>query len=155
MKPIKKKKDWPLFFKKVKKGAMIVSLSIAAICFVFGMYFTASAKQSKNDLFHYQISAKQFTEERKSSSEKIEYVLFFKPTCPACHEATPLIEEVVKKKNMSFKEVDVTGERELISSFNLKEVPTLVKFVDGKEVDREVGVSTEYDQFITNELEGK
>lgn len=149
----KNKRSRKGILQKIKKGTFIFCLSAAAICFFFGIYFSAQADSgAKENLFHYKVSVEQFNKDQKNNSRKIEYVLFFKPTCPTCHKAAPLIESVVREKGVHFSEVDVTGEEELIKVYDLVEVPTLVKLVDGKEVDRIVGISDNYEEFITNEL---
>ncbi|HUV39771.1 MAG TPA: thioredoxin [Planctomycetota bacterium] len=63
--------------------------------------------------------------------------------CPPCKMLAPIIEEVAEAVagRATVAALDVDESRKTASRFNVLNVPTLIFFKDGKEVERLVGVS--------------
>ena len=84
-------------------------------------------------------------EELVLKSPKPVVVNFFSPTCPPCRKLAPTIVSL-KEKYSDFAEVykvDVTKLPELASNYNIRSVPEVSFFVEGKEVERITGFNYE------------
>lgn len=73
------------------------------------------------------------------SSMGLVLVIFLAEWCGPCKMLTPFLKEIYQEKNIEIYTVDVDKNPETIGKFNIKSVPTLIFFVDGKFVDQMVG----------------
>jgi len=66
---------------------------------------------------------------------------FWANWCAPCHAMTPVIRRLSKEfdEKVIFAKVDVDNNRDLATQFNVRSVPTLVFFRNGKEWDRLTG----------------
>ena len=62
--------------------------------------------------------------------------------CGPCQKMSPLISRL-KREGYPIKKVDVDQEAELARRFNISSIPAFVLVVDGREVARSVGATTE------------
>jgi thiol-disulfide isomerase/thioredoxin len=65
--------------------------------------------------------------------------------CQPCKQVAPLYHQVsrdVEFKNIAFMEVDVSGNMNLINTYNIRSAPTFIMFSNGKEVSRFTGSRT-------------
>lgn len=67
---------------------------------------------------------------------------FWASWCTPCHVMTPILRDLAKEFDgrVVFAKVDVENNRDLAAQFNVKSIPTLVLFKNGKEWDRLTGV---------------
>jgi len=65
---------------------------------------------------------------------------FYAAWCPPCRVIAPLLERLAEEHagRVVFLKVDVDAEEELAARFGVRTVPTLISFLDGREVERAV-----------------
>ena len=69
---------------------------------------------------------------------------FWAPWCGPCKLLEPVLEEVVEKfPNVLFGKVNCDKAPELVKQYHVANIPALLIFKDGVEVDRVVGLSDE------------
>ena len=95
------------------------------------------------------IESKNFAE--VINSDKPVLVDFWAAWCGPCRVIGPTIEELANEYEGKaiVGKVDVDAQPELAMKFNVRSIPTLLFFKDGKVVERQVGVSSK------SELAGK
>lgn len=71
-------------------------------------------------------------------------VYYFSATwCGPCKFMKPVFQKFSEEhKNINSIMIDVDSDKELTSKFQIRSVPTIVFEVDGKEVDRVLGLNT-------------
>lgn len=70
-------------------------------------------------------------------------VEFTSPTCAPCREQFRILQELEKKTTgLEFIKVDATLARDMISTYSLKKVPTLILFQDGQPQARKEGLQS-------------
>ncbi|KAL3884427.1 hypothetical protein ACJMK2_024566 [Sinanodonta woodiana] len=62
------------------------------------------------------------------------FVLFYKPSCPKCHQVFPAFESVAirVKQRMNFAMVDMESNKKLLERFKIEKCPTAILFRQGK-----------------------
>ncbi len=70
-------------------------------------------------------------------------VYFYSPTCEYCKLATPILSPLAGEMGIDVKQFNLLEFPEGWTSHNIESTPTLVHYVDGKEVDRIVGLQEE------------
>lgn len=67
--------------------------------------------------------------------------------CAPCRTIGPIIDKLAEKyaDKISIGKIDVDENDEIVSSFNIRNVPTILFFKDGRIVDKHVGAITELD----------
>jgi len=70
---------------------------------------------------------------------------FYADWCGPCQTLLPTIHKLTEelKDDVIIKKVNVDEHQELAAKFNIRNIPTLLLFKDGKPVDRHTGVITE------------
>ena len=63
--------------------------------------------------------------------------------CGPCQRVAPMIERL-EREGLPIQSVDIDQQEELANRFRVDRVPTFILVVDGQEVDRVVGMMTEY-----------
>lgn len=66
-------------------------------------------------------------------------VKFYASWCQPCKRMDPIVGAYSKEHNIPVFHVNIEEASELAEAMNVMSVPTLVYFVDGEEVDRQVG----------------
>lgn len=66
-------------------------------------------------------------------------VYFYSPTCPACRETTPIVVPLSEEKGIDLKMYNLLEFEQGWSDYNIESTPTIIHYVDGKEVNRIVG----------------
>lgn len=85
-----------------------------------------------------KISEQEFRNEK----DGLVLVDFYADWCGPCRMVGPVVEELSEEiTDMNFRKVNVDEEQNLALSYNVRSIPTLILFKDGKEVDRIVGFS--------------
>ena len=77
-------------------------------------------------------------------SKKPVIVMFYAEYCPFCRSFAPIFESYSSDPNFIFSKADITDDDDpLWNKYNIKVVPTLVAFQEGREVARRDGVRGE------------
>lgn len=77
---------------------------------------------------------------------------FWAPWCMPCRMLIPIFQELEKEINgISFGKVNVDENAELAQRFGIMSIPTIIMFLNGKEMDRLVGAIPK-DELKTNIL---
>jgi thioredoxin 1 len=86
-------------------------------------------------------------EKEVAQAQGVALVDFWAAWCYPCKMIAPILEEIAKDYSGKIKvgkvEVDEAGA--VASRFNVMNIPTLILFKDGKEIERIVGVTTKED----------
>ena len=96
--------------------------------------------------FIIDINQDQFLEEVVEKSKTTPVIVdFWAPWCGPCKQLTPLLERVVNKKNgkIILAKINVDENQGIASQLNIKSIPTVYGFVDGKPVDAFQGLQPE------------
>lgn len=140
------------FFKRIKVPFMAGLLILSIIFFGLSMYYNSRAGESSvnasQDIFHYQVSSEEAKNTFAQENNTYQYILYYKKTCPACHDAAPKIEAQIEEKNRALAEIEVSDEREIREKESIEQVPTLIKMKNGKEISRVVGSNADFKTFI-------
>ncbi len=95
------------------------------------------------------LTEKNFQQQTKS---KVVIVDFWAAWCAPCRMMAPVLNDVADALpgNMQVGKINVEVEKALAQKFNVRSIPTLILFKDGKEVNRFVGVKTK--DFLLKEM---
>ncbi|MDD5185367.1 MAG: thioredoxin, partial [Paludibacter sp.] len=95
------------------------------------------------------LTEKNFQQQTKT---KIVIVDFWAAWCAPCRMMAPVLNDVADALpgNMQVGKINVEVEKALAQKFNVRSIPTLILFKDGKEVNRFVGVKTK--DFLLKEM---
>ncbi len=89
------------------------------------------------------ITEKNFKEK---TAKGVILVDFFANWCGPCRMMTPILEELATKiPGASFYKVDVDEDEKLARSFGILSIPTMILFVDGKQVEKHIGLISKTD----------
>ena len=92
------------------------------------------------------INKDQFVEEVVEKSKTIPVIVdFWAPWCGPCKQLTPILENLVNKKNgkVILAKVNVDENQGIAGQLNIQSIPTVYGFVDGKPVDAFQGAQPE------------
>lgn len=85
------------------------------------------------------VSRKSFTEEILNSKEVV-LVDFWADWCGPCKMLVPILEEIGDEKKVKICKINTDDEFDLATKFDIKSIPTIVVFKNGKEIDRIIGL---------------
>ena len=89
------------------------------------------------------ITEKNFKEK---TAKGVVLVDFFANWCGPCRMMAPILEELSSEiEGASFYKVDVDEDEKLARSFGILSIPTMILFVDGKKVDKHIGLMSKSD----------
>lgn len=78
-----------------------------------------------------------------NNSHKLVVVDFFADWCMPCLMIAPVIEELADEmKDVKFVKINIDDNKELSRKYEIRSIPCLIIFKDGKEVDRIIGNRT-------------
>lgn len=89
------------------------------------------------------INEDQFIEKVIEQSKTIPVIVdFWAPWCNPCKQLTPILEDLVKKKNkkINLVKVNVDENQNIASELNIQSIPTVYGFVNGRPVEAFQGV---------------
>ena len=92
------------------------------------------------------ISQDQFIEEVVEKSKSIPVIVdFWAPWCGPCKQLTPILEKVVeaKKGKVVLAKINVDENQGIAAQLNVRSIPTVYGFVDGKPIDAFQGEQSE------------
>lgn len=97
------------------------------------------------------MSIEKFTEDL---GKDLVMVDFHAKWCGPCRTLGPMIEKISEEKGVKLLKVDADGSEDLLASFGIRGIPTVIFFKDGQEIDRIVGLKqpTAYKEIIENHL---
>ena len=96
--------------------------------------------------FVIDINQDQFVEEVVEKSKSTPVIVdFWAPWCGPCKQLTPILENLVSKKNgkVILAKVNVDENQGIASQLNIQSIPTVYGFVDGKPIDAFQGAQPE------------
>ena len=96
--------------------------------------------------FVIDINQDQFVEEVIEKSKTTPVIVdFWAPWCGPCKQLTPILENLVKKKNgkVILAKINVDENQGIAGQLNIQSIPTVYCFVDGKPVDAFQGAQPE------------
>ena len=134
------------------KIALIVIAVIVVLLIVLIAYSRFKFKNMPNVAPNKDIlilSEKNFNQRLKG---KLVLVDFWAEWCGPCKVMLPILNEVSAAADGNFEvgKVDVDKNQALAQKYNVRSIPTLVAFRNGKEVARYVGIKTK--SFLVKEL---
>ncbi len=72
--------------------------------------------------------------------EGVVIVDMFATWCGPCKMLGPIVEELSNEyENVKFVKIDVDECEEIAKRYGIMSIPTIIKFVDGKEIDKKIG----------------
>lgn len=92
------------------------------------------------------INQDQFIEEVVEKSKTIPVIVdFWAPWCGPCKQLTPTLENVVNKKNgkVILAKINIDENQGIAAQLNIRSIPTVYGFVDGKPIDAFQGAQPE------------
>ncbi len=134
---------------------MITGIVIAAVVFAIITYFYLAMKKMKNtpmapDSDKIKVLTEQnFNQQTKKGVMLVDY---WAAWCAPCKMMVPVLNELSEllPANQSVGKVDVEKFQSLASKFNIRGIPTMILFKDGKEINRFVGMKTK--DFLLKEM---
>ncbi len=81
------------------------------------------------------LNTESFNEKLKNV-KGVMMVDFFATWCGPCRMLAPVLEEVSQESTAEIYKVDIDESENLARSYGIMAVPTMIVFVDGKEVER-------------------
>ena len=92
------------------------------------------------------INQDQFISEVIEKSKTIPVIVdFWAPWCGPCKQLTPVLENIIKKKNgkIVLAKINVDENQGIAAQLNVQSIPTVYGFVDGKPIDAFQGAQPE------------
>ncbi len=134
---------------------MIAGIAIAVIVFAIITNFYLAMKKLKNaPMAPDSERIKVLTEQNFNQQTKKGVILvdFWASWCAPCKMMVPVLNELAEllPANKSVGKVDVEKFQSVASKFNVRGIPTMILFKDGKEINRFVGMKKK--DFLLNEM---
>lgn len=73
------------------------------------------------------------------NAEGTVLVDFWADWCPPCHRIAPILDEIANETDTTICKIDIVANPETMAEFDVKGLPSLLLFKDGKLVGRKVG----------------
>jgi len=133
--------------------ALIIIVSLVGIVLLLNIYARVKMKNTPQVVNHKDIvilSEKNF---QQQTNGKVVLVDFWAAWCAPCRMMAPVLNDVADELsgNLKVGKINIEKERTLASDFNVRSIPTLILFKNGKEVKRFVGIKQK--EFLLNEIQ--
>ncbi|GGE73439.1 thioredoxin family protein [Priestia taiwanensis] len=69
-------------------------------------------------------------------------IYFYQPTCGPCQQTSPIVVPLTEEMGIDLKLFNLLEFKDGWNTFNIDKTPTIVRYKDGKEVDRIVGLKS-------------
>nr|WP_319397377.1 thioredoxin [uncultured Carboxylicivirga sp.] len=129
---------------------------ISIIVLALAVYVVINYKKMKN-MPDTPASAKIRILDNKNFKTQIRsgvtLVDFWAPWCGPCKMMSPVLNQVAEslEKGSKVAKVNVDNHQPIAAKYKVRNIPTLILFKDGKEVERYVGIKTH--KFLVKEIE--
>lgn len=120
---------------------IIIVVVVILALFGFGAYKSQKAADVKKSPKIKVLEKKNF---KPAIRNGLVLVDFWASWCGPCKMMVPVLNEIAENTNngISVAKVNVEYQKQLATQFNIRSIPTLILFQDGKEVKRLVGFKT-------------
>jgi thioredoxin 1 len=130
-----------------------IIIGVVLLLFVFLIYRTKHQMNHLKDVKE-SVKIKILTDQNFSTSTKTGIVLvdFWGSGCMPCKLMAPVMNELAEETNgrVTIAKLNVNESQTTASKFNVRSIPTLILFKNGKEIHRFVGVKTK--DYLIKEL---
>lgn len=132
--------------------ALIIIGSLVAAFVILNIYARAKMKNIPNVADHKSIltlTEKNFQQQTKG---KVVLVDFWAAWCAPCRMMAPILNDVSSELagKSAVGKINIEEQKSLASKFNVRSIPTLILFENGKEVKRFVGIKQK--DFLLKEI---
>lgn len=125
------------------KGLIIAIVVVAAVAFLF---IRAWHKMKNTPVVEDSHLIEQLTEQNFNNKIKKGVVMvdFWADWCMPCKMMAPILNEVAEaaEGEAVIYKLNVDEQRQVAASYGIRNIPTIIVFRDGKEVERIVGMKT-------------
>ncbi len=101
----------------------------------------ATVDQLDDPLYQNQILPDELDEALSNGEDA--FVYFYSPTCIHCKHTSPVLVPLAEDMGIDLKKYNILEFEQGWNDYGIESTPTVIRFKDGKEVDRIVGTQTE------------
>ncbi len=131
---------------------LIVLGSLVFIVFIFALVMKRRMKNTPMVEDHEKVITLTESNFNHQTKNKVVLVDFWAEWCAPCRMMAPVLNEVAAELNGNSHvgKVDIQKFQSLASKYNVRSIPTLILFKNGKEVNRFVGIKSK--AFLLKEI---
>ncbi len=120
---------------------ILIAVVVVLALFGYGAYATKKAANVKKSSKIKVLDKKNF---KLATRKGLMLVDFWASWCNPCKMMIPVLNDIAedKKNQVAVGKVNVEYQKQLASQYQIRNIPTLILFQDGKEVARMVGFKT-------------
>lgn len=131
----------------------LVTAGVILLAFVAYLYYTVRKMKNMPIVVDHR-KIKQLTDQNFNQQIKKGVILvdFWASWCAPCKMMAPVLNEVADQLsgNNSVGKVNVEVARSISSQYNIRSIPTMILYKDGKEINRFVGIKSK--EFLLREI---